>query len=392
MTASHSKVSPAVSALPASTSTAPSTGIATIAREEARLIDFLSENEKDIGIEFRVALADSLCDTVQDDMRKREDQKMIPGRYSLEHLFFNPRRELLRAHDDSTSMQPLSREDFMRTLGAIVGSVEGVHSSITSVYERRSCDPVNTVQFVQWQRDYLLSVAIVLKAQREQYLKLIRAKMAAVQNTNPDLYREVSVCDHNPSLVPLERLKIFADRCTYAVPEFDAAKYYRATTPLTLSTPVMLVFKPEQLCFKKEKGGVVNLTTDGIYNLVEQLQRYQENRSYTIDCNNKKVECPDTLRGLPSFFQYKKTDKIFAAQYLIEMLLLSSRFTVSGTLDAHQGALRNGELGKIIRKFAKDHGFATVRDFLGAVQDRQRKNQTAENLSRRPAITIRGTG
>lgn len=91
------------------------------------------------------------------------------------------------------------------------------------------------------------------------------------------------------------------------------------------------------------------------------LQAYMKLRSSE---DNKK-----TIFGI-----YDKTDKLDASKKLLNLLEGKDiKFT-----DNEISILRNGRLGNLCRKFAKKHGFTTLREFLKSLEF---KNYTSKNIS-----------
>jgi hypothetical protein len=82
-------------------------------------------------------------------------------------------------------------------------------------------------------------------------------------------------------------------------------------------------------------------------------------KAYRVERANK----PTTYKRFFKSFQYTKNQKMDAAQFLID--LLENRAT-SGTLQQHEGALRNGSLGDRIREIARKNKkeIGTVRQLL----------------------------
>lgn len=74
------------------------------------------------------------------------------------------------------------------------------------------------------------------------------------------------------------------------------------------------------------------------------------------------------------FGRYNKTDKLDASNKLLTLLEGEDiKFT-----DMEISILRNGRLGNFCRKFAKKHGFTTLREFLKSIEF---KNYTSKNIS-----------
>ena len=78
--------------------------------------------------------------------------------------------------------------------------------------------------------------------------------------------------------------------------------------------------------------------------LIGELKAYRAKR---IDEKSNTYGC-----CLFSCFKYTKLDKVNAAQFLID--LLEKNYS-KDTIDQHLGALRNSELGTIIRRHAKTY-------------------------------------
>lgn len=74
------------------------------------------------------------------------------------------------------------------------------------------------------------------------------------------------------------------------------------------------------------------------------------------------------------FGRYDKTDKLNVSKKLLTLLEGGDiKFT-----DNEISILRNGRLGNLCRKFAKKHGFTTLREFLKSIEF---KNYTSKNIS-----------
>ncbi|WP_150467678.1 hypothetical protein [Francisella sp. SYW-9] len=74
------------------------------------------------------------------------------------------------------------------------------------------------------------------------------------------------------------------------------------------------------------------------------------------------------------FGKYNKTDKLDASKKLLALL---EGKDISFT-DNEISIIRNGRLGNLCRKFAKKHGFTTLREFLKSIEF---KDYTSKNIS-----------
>jgi hypothetical protein len=109
---------------------------------------------------------------------------------------------------------------------------------------------------------------------------------------------------------------------------------------------------------KEDKHESSALLKKDVSKLLQMLKEYKSERG--------AKEAPEVY-GWRIFgcFKYKKGDKVDAAEFLTNLL---ENKDVEGMLEKHEGALRQGELGKQIRALVKEQGFKTVREFLKEVK------------------------